>query len=320
MDISRRGFLGGLAAGAGLLSGSAHAAGSAQFTGKPGRLGVLHDSTLCVGCRECEVGCKEVQGLPPIDVPLEDTSVFDKKRRTSEKDFTVVNQLEPAQEFKPAAFYKHQCMHCNEPVCVSVCFVKCLTKSHDGPVVYDADTCVGCRYCIMACPYDALAYEYDEPFKPRVMGCNMCYEPRIKKGLDPGCVASCPTDALVFGEREDMLKLARERIRKHPGRYIDHVYGEHEFGGTAWLTISGVPFSKLGLDVNASHAPIQQAGSSFLSMVPLVVAIFPGLLAGFHAFSERKEQLAKDEQEAAVAEALGEAAEATEAGKTKGDS
>jgi len=311
MNISRRGFITGLAAGAGALAGSAQAASVKRFPGYPGRYGLLHDTTLCVGCRSCEAACKQVNDLPPPETPLEDKSVFDQQRRTTDKALTVVNRYQDAADGKPAIYRKHQCMHCNEPCCASVCFVGAFTKTPEGPVLYDPDVCVGCRYCVMVCPYYALAYEYDEPFTPRVMRCTMCY-PRIKEGLDPGCAEACPMGAITFGKREELITVARERIRKYPERYIDHIYGEHEFGGGSWLVLAGMPFGQLDLHEDASHTPLPELSSGFLSTVPLVVTIVPGLLAGMHAFSQRKERLSSEAQAAALAEARSQADEETQ--------
>lgn len=307
MTISRRTFLGGVAAGA-LLTGTANASGHKHHAGYPGRYGLLHDTTLCVGCRSCEAACKQVNGLPPLETPLEDTSVFEKKRGTTDKALTVVNRYKEAQGNEPPVYRKHQCMHCNEPCCESVCFVGAFTKTPEGPVLYDPSVCVGCRYCVMVCPYNALAYEYDKPVTPRVMRCTMCYS-RIKEGLNPGCSDACPTGAITFGRREDLIKIAHERIRKQPDRYIDHIYGEHEFGGASWMVLAGIPFGQLDLHEGATHTPIPEMGSGFLSVVPLIISIYPGLLAGIYAFTRRKEKLSKLEQEAAVAEALAGAEE-----------
>ena len=311
MTISRRGFIGGMAAGASALAAPAQAASTKRFEGYPGRFGLLHDTTLCVGCRSCEAACKKVNGLPPSETPLEDKSVFDKKRRTTDTALTVVNRYENAGGDGPAVYRKQQCMHCNEPCCASVCFVKAFVKTPEGPVLYNPDVCVGCRYCVMACPYYALAYEYDEPLTPRVMRCTMCY-PRIKEGKQPGCAEACPMGAITFGKREDLVRVARERIRKQPQRYIDHIYGEHEFGGGSWLILAGMPFGQLDLHEGATHTPIPELSSGFLSMVPLVVTIFPGLLAGFHSFTQRKEKLAADERADAVAQTLSAAEEETQ--------
>jgi hypothetical protein len=164
----------------------------------------------------------------------------------------------------------------------------------------------------MACPYYALAYEYDNPIDPKVMRCTMCY-PRIKEGLNPGCADACPAGAITFGRREDLLEVARERIRKFPDRYINHVFGEYEFGGTSWLMLAGIPFHDLDLHANVTHESLPAIGTSYLSVVPLIVTIYPGLLAGFYAFTKRKDKLAKAELEAALAEERARAEEATQA-------
>ena len=310
MSISRRGFLGGLASGA-LFAGSAQAAGAKHFAGHPGRYGLLHDTTFCVGCRSCEVACAQVNDLPAPAVPVGDTAIFGQKRRTTDEIFTVVNRYAGKSAGAPPVFRKHQCMHCNEPCCASVCFVKAFTKTPEGPVLYDPDVCVGCRYCVMACPYDALSYEYDEPWTPRVRRCTMCY-PRLKKGLQPGCSEACPMGAITFGRRDELIQVARERIRKQPENYIDHVFGEHEFGGTSWLVLAGVPFGTLGLHEGVTHTSIPEMGSGFLSVVPLVITLYPGLLAGIYAFTKRKERLSREEQAAAVADAIARADEETQ--------
>lgn len=313
MSVSRRGFLGGAIAGAGagaLASGSAKAAAVHRFKGHPNTHGLLHDTTLCVGCRSCEFSCTRVNKNPKPQRPVNDKSIFNKLRRTTDKLFTVVNRYVKARGRKPAVYRKHQCMHCQEPCCASVCFVKAFKKTPEGPVHYDESVCVGCRMCMLSCPYYALAYEYDNPLTPRVMRCTMCY-PRIKKGLVPGCAEACPTGAIIFGKRKDLLKLGRARIAKFPDRYLDHIYGEHEFGGTSWLTLAGIPFGKLGLFDNASHKPLTETTKGFLSVVPLVLTLWPGLLLGFYAFRKRKEYLSQKEKEDALAEAQANAEEVT---------
>lgn len=313
MSVSRRGFLTGLATGAGVLaSRSASAAGVQHFDGHEGRFGLLHDTTLCVGCRSCEKACKEVNGHPPPDKPIDDKSVFASQRRITPTEFTVVNRHHEAQGRKQPVYRKHQCMHCNEPCCASVCLVHAFEKTPEGPVLYDPDVCLGCRYCVMACPYNALSYEYDSAFDPKVMRCTMCY-PRIKEGKHPGCSDACPTGAIVYGKREELIEVAKERIRKSPERYVDHVFGEHEFGGTSWLVLAGVPFKSLGLHEGATHESLPAIGTSYLSVVPLVVTIYPGLLMAFYAFSKRKDKLAREELEAAVRQAIEKADDDTKA-------
>ena len=311
MSISRRGFLGGLGASAAVAAGSADAHEHVEHSYFPipdERMGLLHDTTLCVGCRSCESACKEVNELPPITEPIGDMTVFDRERRTTDTELTVVNRYRVDGEY---VFRKHQCMHCNEPSCASVCLVKALVKSPEGPVLYDPSVCVGCRYCMMTCPYYALAYEYNST-NPRVMRCTMCY-PRIIEGKVPGCAEACPTGAIAYGKRSELLQLARARIAKHPGKYVQHVFGEHEFGGTSWLVLAGASMNDLGLGSleNVSHTPLPELTKSFLSIVPLVLTMWPGLLLGFYAFTKRRNEVSESEARARVVEALAKADEET---------
>ncbi len=303
MTISRRTMIGGLVGGAAALAtGEAEGGSHKRFEGHSGRFGLLHDSALCVGCRSCEVACAKVNDLPVPEIEPGDASVFEEMRRTTDKALTVVNRYLGPTDSRPAVYRKHQCMHCNEPCCATVCPVKAFEKTPEGPVLYNADVCMGCRYCVMACPYFALAYEYDDPLTPRVMRCTMCY-PRLKDGLQPSCAEACPTGAIQFGEREELLKVARERIRKYPERYVDHIFGEHEFGGTSWLNLAGVEFDKLDLEGGVTYEPLPSIATSYLGVVPLVITIYPGLLLGMYAFSKRQEAVAKCEREDAVREA-----------------
>ncbi len=301
MGITRRQLFSWMAAAAGstaLMTGRARAASTEHFAGYPDSFGVLHDTTLCIGCRRCEAACNEVNHLPPPAEPFDDLDVLDKKRRTTAKEYTIVNRYQPKGQKLPV-FVKTQCNHCMEPACVSACFVKALHKSKDGPVTYDASLCVGCRYCMVACPFDIPAYEYNEPFSPRIMKCTMC-QPRIEKGERPGCVAACPRDALTFGKRDDLIKIARQRIAKYPEKYIDHIYGEKEMGGTNWLYLAGVPFNEIGMrmDLGVTAAPYFTAGA--LSVVPMVVGTGVVLLTGIYAISQRKDRVAQEEKEDAV--------------------
>jgi Fe-S-cluster-containing dehydrogenase component len=310
MSIGRRGFLKGLAVGtlaAGSAAGTALAAGGiSRFTGHPGRKGLLHDSTLCVGCRSCELACTQANGQPPPEPALGDARVFDVRRGVSDRLYTVVNRYRGAEAGRPAVFRKHQCMHCNEPCCASVCFVGAFTKTREGPVYYDASLCVGCRYCVFACPYYALAYEYDRPLTPRVVRCTMCYDHATGRA-DPRCAHACPTGAILFGDRAELLQVARDRMARSPGRYQPEIFGEWDLAGTSWLTLVGLPPAQVGLLADLSHQPLPDLTTSFLTLAPLVAAIFPGLLAGFYAFTKRKERLHEDELKALVAAARAEA-------------
>lgn len=305
MSVSRRKFLawmGGASLSATALGSRANAASGKHLKGYPGSFGVLHDTTFCLGCRRCEAACNEVNDLPDPETPFKDLTVLEERRRTESTAYTVVNKFKGKEGGAPV-YAKIQCNHCLEPACASACFVKAFKKTEKGAVTYDPSVCVGCRYCMVACPFNIPAYEYDSAFSPRVMKCTMCY-PRLMEGKLPGCVEACPVDALTFGTRDDLLKTARERIRRRPDRYVDHIYGEHEMGGTSWLYLSGLPFEEIGMreDLGVVSAPELTSGA--LGAVPMVVALWPILLTGIYAISRRKDQIAAEERADAVAEAV----------------
>ena len=311
--MKRRKFIGMLAgAGACMAASTATAGGTHHFTGYPESFGVLFDSTKCIGCRKCEAACNKVNELPAQPVPFDDLTVLDTRRRTHHDTFTVVNKY--SVNDKPV-YRKQQCNHCLEPACASACFVGAFVKDKTGAVSHDASKCVGCRYCMIACPFEIPTYEYHDPITPRVRKCTMC-QPRIEEGKLPGCVEECPKGALVFGRREDLLNIARERIRKHPNVYINHIYGEREMGGTSWVYISGVSFEKIGMreDLGVTSAPELTSGA--LSLVPAIVGLWPMFLTGAYALTKRREKIAEEEQHHAVAEAVAEA-QAEAAKKTK---
>jgi Fe-S-cluster-containing dehydrogenase component len=285
------------AGGAGLVGKSKLASGAGQFTGYPDRVGVLTDVTRCVGCRTCEAACNEINKLPPPKVPFDDQSVFEKTRRTDEQAYTVVNRYPNPKPGEPPIYVKHQCRHCDEPACASACLVAAFTKTPEGPVTYNKGVCVGCRYCMTACPFYVPAYEYNDPFSPEIKKCTMCYDTRVSEGGIPACVEACPMEAMTFGKRSDLLRVARKRIIEHPDRYVDHIFGEHEVGGTSWLYISGVPFEKLGFPMDLGTKPYPELTKGFLSMVPGVLVIWPALLGGFYMFTQHREQMDEEEEE-----------------------
>jgi Fe-S-cluster-containing dehydrogenase component len=305
MSISRRKFLGWLgAAGIGAAVGRrARAASNAHFSGHADAVGVLFDNVLCIGCRRCEEGCNTVNELPKPDRPFDDLAVLESRRRTEAGTYTVVNRYDSRAQGGPPVFRKIQCNHCLEPACASACFVSAFTKTPSGAVVYDASVCVGCRYCMIACPFEIPTYEYDKAFTPRIQKCTLCH-PRIARGLLPGCVEACPTESLTFGRREDLLRIARRRIDRHPDRYVDHIYGETEMGGTNWLYLSGVPFAQIGMREDLGVTPAPQLTAGALGAVPIVVGLWPVLLTGIYAINKRKEKIAAGEQSAAVQAAL----------------
>ncbi|ADU61881.1 MAG: 4Fe-4S dicluster domain-containing protein [Pseudodesulfovibrio sp.] len=303
--MKRRNFLGlmGAAGVTATLATKAQAAGNVHFEGYPGSKGVLFDATRCIGCRKCEVGCNEVNNLPAPEKPFDDLTVLDATRRTQNEAYTVVNKFEPAGG--PPVFSKIQCMHCLEPSCASACFVAAFSKDPSGAVTYDESVCVGCRYCMVACPFEIPTYTYNDPITPKVVKCDMC-DANIKAGriTVPGCVAKCPKEALVFGERGELIKIARNRIEAAPDKYVDHIYGEREMGGTSWLYLSGVPFSQIGLreDLGVQSGPELTSGA--LSVVAMVPALWPLLLAGVYGVTRRTDKINTKEKAEAVAKAI----------------
>ena len=305
--MKRRNFL-GLMGAAGItatLPTKAQAGGNVHFEGYPGSKGVLFDATRCIGCRKCEVGCNEVNNLAKPEKPFTDLSVLDTTRRTENEAYTVVNKYE--QKDGLPVYRKIQCMHCLEPSCASACFVSAFSKQPSGAVTYDESVCVGCRYCMIACPLEIPTYTYNDPITPKVIKCDLC-DANMKAGKisTPGCVNSCPKEALVYGERDELIKIARNRLEADPEKYIDHVYGENEVGGTSWLFISGVPFSEIGLREDLGTVSGPELNSGALSVVAMVPALWPLLLAGVYGITKRTDKINKKEKADAVAQAIAE--------------
>jgi Fe-S-cluster-containing dehydrogenase component len=291
--LSRRKFLAAGAAGvaaAGLCSpGKASAA--ARLEGYPEGMGVLVDFTKCVGCRSCEAACNKENGLPEPAQPFDDLSVFDQRsrngqpRRPDENAFTVVNRYDT--EGSGPVYRKIQCNHCNEPACLTSCFVNAYTKTKEGAVVYNGDVCVGCRMCMTACPFYVPGYSYSSAYNPLVVKCNFCHDKRLVNGRPPACVEACPQEALTFGHRKALIRIGHDRIRQNPDRYVNHIYGEKEAGGTAWMYLSNVPFEQLAFDTTLQTEPIINNVKDFLGMVPIVLGVWPALFAGMHLLATK---------------------------------
>jgi len=247
MALDRRAFLTtlGVAATSTAL-GSTAAAEDRSALDSDNQWSVLVDTVLCIGCRKCEWACNDHHKLSnrPL-VTYEDKTVFAQQRRPDFDTYTVVNEFKNASLGKAQAI-KVQCMHCNRPACASACIVGALRKDSRGPVVYDSWKCIGCRYCMVACPFQVPAYEYGNALTPQVRKCNFCID-RLESGQVPACVSICPNETLTFGRRGDLLEAARSRIHRNNGRYVPHIYGETEGGGTAWLYLAGTEFAATGL-------------------------------------------------------------------------
>jgi len=233
--------------------------------------GLLFDSTRCIGCGACSAGCKEQNALP------------DKiEAKTTAYTWTVVEQ-------RGGANVRRLCMHCLTPTCVSVCPVGAMKKTKAGPVDYDPDLCIGCRYCIMACPFNVPKYQWDR-LLPVVGKCVMC-APRVAAGKPTACATVCPTGATTFGDRDALIREARERIAREPGRYVDRVYGVEEAGGTSVLMLAGTSFAELGLPENLPREPLPMLTWQVLSHLPDVIAVAAVGLFGIHWITERRTEV-----------------------------
>jgi Fe-S-cluster-containing dehydrogenase component len=268
MEVKRRTFLKQAAGISSLaLFGRNGAAEASRLQVSPDQFGVLVDTTLCVGCRSCEKACNEInEDLPRKSAAVfKDESVFEKRRRMDYGAYTVVNRYENDNDPKEPVYAKFQCMHCLYPACVSACIVGAFSREANGAVIYDAWKCIGCRYCMAACPFQVPAYEFDNVLTPQVRKCTFCFETRLTKGNVPACVESCPMEVMTFGKRTDLIRQAQETIKTFPDRYVPHIYGEKEVGGTAWLYLSGIPFTALDFPHLGYHPapgytePIQHA-------------------------------------------------------------
>lgn len=230
---------------------------------------ILLDTTRCIGCGACSAACKEQNELG-----------LEIEARTTASTWTTVEQ-------RAGVNVRRMCMHCLEPTCASVCPVGAMRKSENGPVLYDAAKCIGCRYCIQACPFDVPKYQWDRAV-PVVGKCVMCAS-RLREGKPTACATVCPTGATVYGDRDQLVAEARSRMATNPGRYVDHIYGLHEVGGTSVLMLSSVPFGQLGLRTNLPTEGLPHTTWRVLSKIPDIVLLGGSLLYGIWWITKRRE-------------------------------
>jgi Fe-S-cluster-containing dehydrogenase component len=249
MGISRRTALKGLLTGGALAAGTARAeAALPPKQPQADAIGLLYDSTMCVGCRACVSACREANGLTPQPTMLNGVA-YDAPSDLDAHTKTIIRLYDAGGV---RGYVKNQCMHCVDPACVSVCMFSALHKTRGGIVAYDPDSCIGCRYCQVACPFNVPKFEWASA-TPKIVKCELCGD-RLEAGREPACAEVCPRQAVIFGKRADLLREAHARIDAAPKRYVPTVYGEHEAGGTQVLYLSGVSFAALGLPTLGEQA------------------------------------------------------------------
>lgn len=282
--LSRRDFLKTVGAGiaaataAGLFAGQAYPALASE---KPTEQtwAMLIDLTRCSGCNSCALACKESNRLPAADVA---------PQALESEAFTFVDARQvatPGGEFQ-TRFVKRQCMHCLNAACVSACPAAAMYNSGQGPVVYRPNRCLGCRYCQVACPFEVPRFEWDNGINPKISKCWLCYD-RLQAGQKPACVEACPTGTLRFGRREELLAQAHAQIASNPGRYVDHVFGEFEVGGTSMLYLSDVAFEQLGFPGHLPQTAPPEETEKIMSKLPFVIGGVAALMTGTAVYTHR---------------------------------
>ena len=243
--------------------------------------GVLVDLTRCIGCRGCQVACKSWNERSVKPTLLD--GGFTNPKELNSDTFTRINFIERENNDKPVwSFVKDQCMHCQDPACLSACPVGAFTRTPEGAVNYTFEKCIGCRYCMVACPFNIPKYEWEKT-SPWIRKCTFCSD-RIADGKVPACIKVCPTNVMLFGNREEILKEANKRMRQNPGKYVDHIYGMEEAGGTSWVYLSAVPFDQLGFNTKIPAVKLPNLTWNMLSEIPVKVGALVvglGLIAAF---------------------------------------
>jgi formate dehydrogenase iron-sulfur subunit len=249
------------------------------------KYGFLIDASRCIDCRACLMACSVEN-----NVSMTHTRIWI-------KDSGIVGEYPDLKHFTAP----YHCMHCVDPSCVSACTVGALQQNEDGVVTYDNDRCIGCRYCMYACPFEVPHFEWDQQFA-LITKCDMCVS-RLDEGQEPACAATCPTGAIQFGKREDLLAMAHARIKEQPERYIDHVFGEHENGGTSTFYISSVPFEQLGFPlVQTVKSPAESNRLATEIGTPVIASTVALGMTGIYLMLNRKEHRVDDQHAAQLNE------------------
>ncbi|RII25831.1 MAG: hydrogenase [Geobacter sp.] len=245
--------------GATLLASSVPAMANEKVGVNNEALGMLYDATMCVGCKACMATCKRVNGdygsLSYERASFDTDGLWDAPQDLSGSTRTLIKLYKESDS--RWSYVKYSCMHCQKPSCVSVCPVSAMTKDKvTGVVDYNKDTCIGCRYCQVACSFTIPKFQWEKTL-PQIVKCDLCKNTNLREKGITACAEVCPVGAITFGKRKELLEIAHTRLQDNPGRYIHHVYGEHELGGTNHLYLSALAFDKLGLPTLPDNAPAE---------------------------------------------------------------
>lgn len=269
----------------------------------------LYDVSKCTACRGCVVQCKNWNRNPALIEPFKGN--YGCKTDTDGETYTVIRFMEEEATNNPVKpiewrFLKYQCMHCHEPECMKVCPTKCISQTEWGAVVKDYDKCIGCKYCTFACPFEIPKYRSRQD---KTTKCTLCAE-RVNAGLSPldpaavktldagsrlkdtsvskikasmgipACAKTCPSGALKFGKRDELLKEARARVKElvDQGHIYATIYGERELGGLNKLYVLTDSPDKFGLPVNPKPSSVIVGWNDYVK--PWAGLLIPLALAG----------------------------------------
>ena len=254
--------------------------------------GVLVDLTRCIGCRGCQIACKEWNERSVKKTVMYGN--FTNPPELNSECYTNIRYIEQDNGGVPVwSFVKNQCLHCKNPACASVCPTAALKKTEAGPVTYNFERCIGCRYCMLACPFYIPKYEWEKAV-PHVRKCTFCSE-RVANGLVPACIKVCPTQTMYYSDFDGVRAEAERRISQNPGKYVSHIYGKEEAGGTSWIYISGVPFETLGFNMAIPAQPYPDLTWAYIKKIPAVIGVVIAAGAVSWAITRRNKNMDKEE-------------------------
>jgi formate dehydrogenase iron-sulfur subunit len=254
--------------------------------------GVLVDLTRCIGCRGCQVACKQWNERSVKKTVLNGN--FTNPPELNSECYTNIKYVEQEQNGLPVwSFIKNQCLHCKNPACASVCPVEALKKTEAGPVTYNFERCIGCRYCMLACPFYVPKYEWEKAV-PWVRKCTFCSD-RVANGLVPACIKVCPTQTMYYSDYDEVRAEAGRRMAQNPGKYVNHIYGKDEAGGTSWIYISGVPFETLGFNMTIPAQVFPDLTWAYISKIPSVIGVVIAAGVVSWAITRRNKNMDKEE-------------------------